>query len=196
MLTFHFVETLGQVFYRGVYEFGKLIRQGSFDGLLTKPVNTLYSTMTGHPDINDVVFLLLSGSLSMYLLTRIEITFTVTSFGLFLILLLNSFLILTGIHIFVMCFTLLTTDVDNIMFMYRDFSRLGQFPITIYHQVLSGFLFFIVPLGFMYTIPSQVLLGRTPHFSILATMAFGIAFFWLSLQAWKVTLKKYSSASS
>jgi len=195
-LTYQTIDTLAQVFYRGVYEFGNSIRTGSFDGILTKPINALFTVLTGIPDVNDAFFFVISTAVSIYLVATADLSITLSSSLWYLFLLGISFLIATGIHIFVLCITLLTTDSNNVMFTYRDVSRLGQFPITIYGELIRFSLFFIIPIGLMVTIPAQVLLNLELTYSILFTTLFGIAFFTASIQTWNWTLKKYSSASS
>lgn len=195
-VTYQLVDTAAQVFYRGVYEFGGAIRNGSFDGTLTKPINALFNVMTGMPDINDAIFLVVATGVSIYLVASAQVTITITSFLLYLFLLGISFVIATGIHIFILCITLLTTDSNNMIFMYRDVSKLGQFPVTIYYELIRLGLFFAVPIGLMVTIPAQVLLNLQPTYSILFTTVFGISFFFASLKNWNWALKRYSSASS
>ena len=195
-ITYQTIDTLAQVFYRGVYEFGNTIRTGTFDGVLTKPINALFNVMTGSPDINDVVFLVFSTGLSIYLLLTSNLNITSTSVFVYLFLLLNSFVITTAIHFFILCITMLTTDVDNVIFMYRDISKLAQFPVTLYGQPLRLALFFVVPVGLMVTVPAQVLLNVPPTVTVFATTLIGWSFLGLSFYAWNWSLKRYSSASS
>lgn len=195
-VTYQAIDVMAQVFYRGVYEFGDKIRTGNFDGILTKPVNALFNVLTGSPDINDAFFFVASTAVSIYLVATADLHITLASLLLYCFLLLNSFLIATAIHIFILCITLLTTDVDNVIFMYRDISKLGQFPVTIYFSWLRTALFFIVPIGLMVTIPTQVLVQLQPSYSIVFSSLFGVGFFLLSVKTWDWAVKKYSSASS
>lgn len=195
-VTYQLMDTLMQVAYRGVYEFGGMVRNGSFDGVLTKPINPLFRILVGKPDLNDALFLLPSSFISFYLLSTSGLTITTTSFLLYLSLLINSFIIGTGIHIFILSFTLLSNDVDNTIWLYRDISRLGQFPVTIYYELIRMALFFVVPVGLMITIPAQVLLQVPPTYNLALCWLVGLGFLFLSLRFWNWSVKKYSSASS
>lgn len=195
-LTYMFVDIIAQVFYRGVYMFSHQVRTGEFDFLLMKPVSPLFRALTGKPDINDTIFIIPSSLISFYLFSQLNLTVTISSVLWYIALLMNAFLIVTALHIFVLIAGILTTEVDGVVWLYRDLMRLGQFPVSVYMEPLRFLLFFFVPIGMMVTIPSEVLLGLPPTHSILITMLVGLAFFLLSLITWQWALKQYSSASS
>lgn len=195
-LTYQFIDTLGQVFFRGVYLFSNHIRTGTFDFFLSKPINPLFSALTGNPDINDTIMLLPTTLINLLIASQLDIHITPTSFIFFLALLINSFVILTAIHIWVLILGILTTEIDGIVWLYRDFSRLGQFPINIYTELLRFVLTFLVPISVMMTIPTQVLLHTQPMISIPVTITIGVSFLFITLQGWRWGLKNYSSASS
>lgn len=195
-LTYQLVDVIAQIMYRGVYEFGNLIRSGEFDFLLGKPLSPLFRSLAGKPDIDDAIFLLPTLGITFYLFNTLNLQITLTSTLLYLGLLVNSLLIATAFHIFVLAFGVVTTEVDNLIWTYRDVTRLGQFPISLYMEPFRTALFFILPLGFMFTVPAQVLINTSPSFSLLVTSVMGVGFLVLSLYTWNWSLKKYSSASS
>ena len=195
-LTYHIVDTIAQVFFRGVYMFSQQVKRGEFDFALAKPINPLFRSLTGAPDINDTLFLIPTFAVTIWLGQTLDVTISAWSLVLYVCLLLNSLVIATGIHILILAAGIITTDIDNLIWLYRDLSRLGQFPVTMYLQPLRFALFFLVPIGMMITIPSQVLLHVQPTVSIAVTTIFGVSFFYLSLKIWNFCLRKYSSASS
>jgi ABC-2 type transport system permease protein len=195
-LTYQFIDLTSQILYRGVYLFSYMIRSGDFDFLLMKPINPLFRALTGKPDINDAIFMIPSLGVSLYIFSTLNITLTWTAFLWYLVLLINGLLIATAIHILVLVVGVLTTEVDGIIWIYRDLNQMGKFPVTIYMQPLRFALFFIIPIGMMITIPTEVLLGVKPTFSVALAMLVGVGSFITSLKLWKWSLKKYSSASS
>lgn len=195
-LTYQFVDVLAQVFYRGVYIFSYLIRTGQFDYYLAKPINPLFRSLTGKPDINDTIFIIPTTIISIFILASLDLNITFTSVALYLVLLLNSFLIATALHILVLVIGILTTEVDGVIWIYRDLMRMGQFPVTIYLQPLRWALFFLIPIGTMITIPAQVLIGRPPEYTLILVSAIGVGSLLLSLKLWSWSLRRYSSASS
>lgn len=195
-LTYHFVDLLAQILYRGVYMFKPKIVQGTFDSLLAKPLDPLFQALTSEPDIIDTVFLVPSLLISGYIFSQLSLTITWWSALWFGILFVNSLLIATAIHIVVLVVGVLTTEVDGVIWVYRDLMQLGRFPVTIYHWPLKLALFFLVPVGMMITIPAEVLFQATPTYHILIAFLMGIGSCMVSLVLWKWSLTKYSSASS
>lgn len=195
-LVYQFVDLVAQILYRGVYTFTNYIRSGDFDFLLAKPISPLFQALTDKPDFMDLIFLAPVTITSLYLLSQLDVAITPTSLSWFLVILGNSFAIVTAFHILILATGILITEVDGVVWLYRDLSRLGQFPISIYMQPLKFILFFLVPIGMMITIPAEILLGLQPTYSILIAILIGIALVTLSMKTWKWSLKKYSSASS
>lgn len=195
-LTYYFVDLFGQMFYRGVYQFGQKVRTGEFDFYLLKPISPLFQSLAGKPDINDALFFIPSSLLSFFITTQLNIAISVSGILWFIMLFLNSLLIVTGLHMLVLAIAIRTVDVDGVIWLYRDISKLSQFPVSIYFEPLKTILFFVIPVGFMVTIPAEVLIGNEPTYSLAVTFTVGMLFLLGSYTAWKQSLKYYTSASS
>jgi ABC-2 type transport system permease protein len=193
-LTYQAIDTLSQVFFRGVYLFSWQVRSGELDFYLSKPINPLFRILTGKPDIIDAVFFLPTTVVSIWLAMQLHIHVTLTSALVYALLMINGFLISTAFHILVICLGIVTTEVDNVVMLYRDTMALARFPVDVYAEPLRGILFFLLPIGLMVTVPAQFLLNLTPSSSLVLTLLIGGGFFFLSLWIWKISLKKYTSA--
>ncbi len=194
-LTYQLVDLTSQIMYRGVYLFTHYIRSGDFDFILAQPISPLFRMLTAKPDINDTFFLIPTLAISAVIISNLSIEVTVQSLFWFLILLVNSFLLATAFHIVVLAIGILATEVDGIIWLYRDISRLAQFPVTVYLQPLRFALFFLVPVGMMITLPAEVLINQPTHSITIATFV-GISFLTFSYILWKWSIKQYTSASS
>lgn len=195
-LTYQFVDLVAQIFYRGVYLFSNQVRSGEFDFLLAKPINPLFRALTGKPDINDAIFFVPTMVITFWILSQLNLVITATSALLYGALLINSVLIITALHILVLVVGVLTTEVDGIVWLYRDLSRLGQFPVSIYFEPMRFALFFLVPIGMMITIPAEILMNLSPTYSLSLAFGMGFTSFVGSLRLWSWSLKRYGSASS
>lgn len=195
-LTYQIIDLVAQTVYRGVYIFSNLVRSGEFDFLLTKPINPLFRALTGKPDINDFLFLFPNIALATYIISILDIQVTLVSILMYFALLFNSFLIATSLHILVLVVGILTTEIDGVIWIYRDLSHMGRFPVTIYMEPLRFILFFLIPIGMMITIPTEILVGTKPTYSIFIAFSIGIGSLFVSLKTWNWALKKYSSTGS
>jgi ABC-2 type transport system permease protein len=195
-LTYNLVDLFAQIAYRGVYEFGPKVKNGTFDFYLAKPISPLFQALATKNDPIDTLLLIPNLLLSAVIINRLELNITLSSIGLFLLLFINSFLLATALHTLVLCLGILTTEVDNTIWLYRDINRLAQFPITMYLEPVRLALFFLVPVGMMITIPAQVLINRQPSYTLGVVTIFTLIFGAVSAKIWQWSLKRYSSASS
>jgi len=197
-MTFNMIDVLSQMFLRGVYMFQSKVRTGEFDYFLIKPVNALFRALTGSPDFNDFFMLVpLIGFFIWYVgqMGNSGLPISSLNFFIYLLLIMNGLLIATALHIFVLCIGILTQEVDNAIWLYRDFSQMGRFPVDIYREPLRWVVTFVVPVGIMMSVPAKVLIGEMNSLVLLA-FGVGIASFLLALWAWNRAIKSYTSASS
>lgn len=193
--TFNLVDTTSQLLLREVYRFRHFILTGDFDFTLTKPMSPLFKSLFGGSDILDVVIFFMSVGLIVFSFTNLT---GVTLFGLisYVLLFINAILIALSFHIFVLAIGVLTTEVDNVIWLYRDLTAMGRVPIDVYKEPLRGFITFVVPVGLMITFPVKSAIGILSWWFI--PLAFFVSFFFIamSMLAWKFSLRRYSSASS
>lgn len=195
-LTYQILDLLSQVMYRGVYIFGNLVRSGELDFMLSKPINPLFRALIGKPDINDFIFFFPNLLTAGYIISILDLNFTLWTTIWYLLLLANAFLIVTALHILVLVVGILTTEVDGVIWIYRDLNHLGSFPVNIYMEPLRFVLFFLIPIGMMTTIPTEIFIGIKPTYSLFWVFLVGIGSLLISLKTWNWALKRYSSTGS
>lgn len=193
--TFNIVDVITQLFLREVYRFRSYVVSGEFDYFLTKPVSPLFRALFGGSDILDVIVLIISVIL---IVIGAEHLGNITILGVitYIVLVINALVIALGFHIFVLALGILTTEVDNTLWLYRDLTQTGRVPVDIYQEPLRGFLTFIIPVAIMMTFPAKALMGTLAWPLVFVSIIISSLFIYLSLQAWDYALKEYSSASS
>lgn len=192
--TYSLIDTTAQFLFRSVYTFRQLIASGDFDLILLKPINPLFRSIAGGPDLMDLITIPPIIAITVYF--GVMLNPSLVSFLMFILLILNAIIVSMSVHIFVVSLGIITLSVDNLIMIFRDFSSMGRFPIDIYKQPLKGFLTFIVPVGLMFSIPSKALMGLVSPVGFLISFSAAILFFIVSLKFWQFALKKYTSASS
>lgn len=195
-LTYQVLDVSTQALFRGVYSFAHSIRSGEFDFFLLKPINPLFQSLLGNPDINDVIFLLPTTGVAIYLSLESGVIISLTSFALYAFLLLNALLIATALHIAILAFGIITMEVDGLTWLYRDLLSLGQYPIGAFDSPLREVLTFVVPVAVMITVPAQSLFQAIAPSTIALSLSVGIGSLLISLKVWNQALKQYTSASS
>lgn len=194
LLTFTFLGAVGQMLFREVYRFRGRLVSGEFDFDLVKPIHPLFRNLTAGFDLMDLITM---PTIVYFLGTAIaSLSYNLPDFILYTLLLGNGLLIMLAVHVFVMGFGVITTEVDHAVMVYRDLETMGRFPVDIYKEPLRQILTFVVPVGLMFTIPAKALLGLLSWQAVVGAFGVGMLSLYLSLKFWDFAVKRYSSASS
>lgn len=194
-LSFNLVDMSAQLILREVYRFRGAVISGNFDFTLIKPYNPLFRSLTSGPDLLDFITFIPLICAIAYFMNQLQIAGFV-SIALYIILIICGFIIALSFHILVLSLAILTTEIDHALWIYRDITSMGRFPVDIYREPIRGLLTFIVPVGIMMSFPVKAVLGVLSPILIIYALVFSLTFFYLSLKVWNFALKKYSSASS
>lgn len=194
-LSFNLVDILSQLFFREVYRFRQAVVMGTFDFYLVKPINSLFRSLLGGPDLIDFITLIPLIWAIVFLMIKLGIGDFVGILS-YVLLIVIAFLIAASFHILVLALAVVTTEIDHAIMSYRDIVGMGRFPIEIYKEPLRGFLTFIIPVGIMMSFPAKSLLGILSPGLIIYSIIFAAILFYVSLKIWHASLKEYSSASS
>ncbi|MGH7245639.1 MAG: ABC-2 family transporter protein [Candidatus Levyibacteriota bacterium] len=194
-MTFNLIDTGAQFLWREVYRFRDYILSGNFDYFLTKPMSPLFRSLFGGSDILDVVLLFLSVAFIGIAMQHIS---GITFFAVFLYILfvLNAFVIALSFHILILSMGILTTEIDSALWIYRDLTQMGRIPVDVYKQPFQTVLTFVIPIAIMMTFPGKVVIGALSISVIFISFLFGAGLFYSAIKFWEYALRFYVSASS
>lgn len=194
-MTYNLIDTIPQFLFRDVYRFRGQIVNGFFDHTLLKPISPLFKSLFGGSDMLDFFNLFLILFMLGVSLQHVG-SLAFINILVYILLVFNSCIIALAFHIFVLSLGILTTEVDNAVWLYRDLTQMGRFPITIYAQPVRNILTFVIPIGIMMTFPAQALLGLLSPLFVVISLCVGIILLFISYKSWQYSLKFYGSASS
>ncbi len=195
-LTFNVVDVGAQALLRGIYLMRDDVRKGNFDYLLTKPVNTLFHTLSRLTDVLDALFLLPIAGLLVYVLIQLSHNVTFWGFIGYFAFLIVSFSLVVSIHILSASLTVWTMESENGIWFYRESMTLGRFPPEIFSYTIQMIFTFVLPVIVMVAFPVKALLGTLSGAWIATAVLIAVVFAVVSLSLWKKSLSHYSSASS
>lgn len=194
-LSFNLVDILAQLMFREVYRFRQAVVSGTFDFYLIKPINPLFRSLFTGPDLLDFITLVPLIFAIIFFINKLNL-FNIYNLLIYIFMILIGFLIALSFHILVLALAVVTTEIDNAIFLYRDFVAMGRMPIDIYIEPIRSILTFIIPVGIMMTFPARALMGLLSPLLILYALFFSVLLFFISIKIWRRSLKEYSSASS
>lgn len=193
-LTFIFIDSATQMFFREVYRFRPLVVNGDLDLILVKPYKTIFRVLMGGADVADLFTLPPLVFFMIYIGAKIDAS--AIEAVVYILLLISSFVIAASMHIFVLAMGIITYEIDHSIMIYRDFTRLATLPTDIYREPVKSFVTYFIPVGIMITIPAKVFIGMASFYWLAVSIAVACILLFLSLRFWNFALKKYSSASS
>lgn len=194
-LSFNLIDIISQLLFREVYRFRSAILSGTFDFYLIRPINPLFRSLFTGADLLDLLTLIPLLIAIIFFIQKMQI-FNFINLGFYLLMIIIGFLIALSFHILVLSMGILTTEIDNTIMLYRDIVAMGRMPVDIYMEPIRGFITFIIPVGVMMTFPAKALMGILSLNLIIYSMIFSLTLFYFSLNMWKLSVRKYSSASS
>ena len=195
-LIFNVIDSLTQLLFRGVYVFRQRVVSGAFDLDLLKPLPSYFRPLFGSTDILDVIFFFPLVLFTAYYISTNNIVTSPQDILIFALFLGVALVVAFSIHLFVAAMGVITTEIDHLIQVYRDFTNIARFPTAIYGQALQLFLTFVIPIVILITVPANALMGMlTPQLGIIA-VAIATASFLFARMFWKFALARYTSASS
>lgn len=192
----------GMFFKHPMLDMEEMIRTGSFDGILTKPMNTLFHVVARqfqHGFIGHTVMCVFTFA---YCFRALNIELNAIKIFLFLLFLLGASLLQAAFMIFSgsMCFFFVksTSVVETAIYSIRSFLN---YPITVYGHAIQIFLTFIIPYAFVNFYPAEYFLSYKenalfhPLLQYL-TPVIGLGLFFGAVCFWRYGVSKYQSTGS
>ncbi|MBI4787566.1 MAG: ABC-2 family transporter protein [Chloroflexi bacterium] len=172
------------------------IRDGSFDFVLTKPVNAQFISSLRNIVVWRFADVLIGMGLIVYALGLLHVTPTLPQIGAFVVMLAAGTIIIYSIWLLMVSLAFWFVKIENITEVFSAFYEAGRYPVTIYPGLIRAILTFVVPVAFVTTFPASALLGRLEPETMLLGVFLAALFFFISNRFWNFALRHYSSASS
>lgn len=166
---------------------------GDFDFTLTKPISSAWLTSFGEFSMYNLISALSGIVLIGYYFVANWASVSITNVLFFVCSLILAAIIWYSIYLLFTSFTL-SIPRNGFMSIAKEILGLTRYPTSIYVQSLQFVFYTVVPIAFVSTIPSEILIGKiTPSILILGA---GIAILLLRISywVWKMNVKKFVSA--
>jgi len=195
----HIGFSIPEALARGFDNFGLLIRNGDFDRVLLRPLNTIFQMAS-----REIQWIRLGRFLQGFIVlawgcSQMQVSLTSLHFLIILLAIIGTAAVFYGLFILQATLTFWTTETLELMNI-TTFGGLevGQYPMSIYGPILRGFFTFIIPLACVAYYPIAAALNHESIPMWLGTIAplGGLVFLYLSIQLWKVGVRHYSSTGS
>jgi len=196
---FMFIQSLKNLFIGpsldSIAGLGGELWTGGFDFTLLKPVPTqLYISIRNWAPLT-LIDLVISLIVIIYSFVHVYSDFSINSLLIFIIAIFSSLIILYSILLILssLAFWYLGTPV---LWIFNSVMETGRYPVRVYPFVFRFILTWIIPVGLIVSIPAEALMAKADVHEVLFGLVFGIVSYIAAVLFFKLSIKKYSSASS
>ncbi|MCA9519456.1 MAG: ABC-2 family transporter protein [Myxococcales bacterium] len=172
------------------------VRSGTLDFLLTKPADAQFLVSIARFEFWRLSSLLWGISLCGYAFFRIGRVPGGVDILLALLLLVCGAAVLYSICIFVASLAFVIVKMDSLPFIFSSFLDFARWPASIFRGVVHLIFTVVFPVAILTTYPAEAALGRISLSSLAWGIAWSGALLLLSRLAFRVAVRRYTSASS
>jgi ABC-2 type transport system permease protein len=191
------------IFFTGLRDFGKTVRNGDFDRLILRPrgllfqiifVNADWFAAVGHGCLGLTLFLLAAG--------KVGIRWDFFNILYYLFAIAGGVLIQGAVFLFLASLNIYLLETSSLKeVFYWNVRRFAGYPIGIFHKVIQIFMIYVMPFAFVNYFPAQYLLRKDdglsyPGFYLYLTPAVGIVMFLAAYVFWRYSLRFYKSSGN
>ena len=174
----------------------EMVRLGTLDFVLTKPVNSQFLASLRYSQLFSGVDILSGAAIVMVAMARMNYTPHWLDLARFVLMFVMAVCIVYSIWMVMATMSFWFVKVGNLSELFNSIWDTGRFPVSTFQGVLRVFLTVAVPIAFITTFPAQAVLGTLDDLTLVSAIAIGIVMFGFSAWFWHYAVSRYSSASS
>lgn len=172
------------------------VRNGTFDFVLVKPVNSQFYASFHSLTMWRLVDILAGAGLIGYALYKLQVVPTVQQYFAFFALVLIALVIVYCFWLAMMTMSFWFVKVDNLAELFYSFYEAARFPVSVYGTWLRAILTFVIPIAFITTVPATALIGSLEPIEMLFGLAIALVLLFGTNRLWNFAIRSYASASS
>ena len=187
---------MGVFFVSNIMRLPQQVQTGEFDFYLTKPVPVTWYVAFQRTHIDNIGNVLAGCAIAAYAFAIREAAVSPALLGAGVVIALAGVAIYFSL---LMIIATLVFLVDRLEFLWGFNVLLSEpltFPFDVFPRIPQVALTYLVPIAFVVFVPAQAFTGRLSWWHLPVSIGLAIVFLILASLAWRVGLRRYSSASS
>lgn len=189
-------------FFNPVFQLSRMIKDGTFDEVLTKPLNSLLYLVCRETNSAYFIHMGLAILIMVVALTNLTISLSISAILFLILVLIGGALIQGGLMLSIAVSAFWSVENNGLLtILFGKARNFIKYPISIYSEALQFLLTFILPFAFINFFPVQFFLDKNdftifhPIFQFL-TPAVGLVCITIAYRLWKIGVNNYQSSGS
>jgi ABC-2 type transport system permease protein len=187
---------LGLVFVFNLRDLPYKIVKGDLDLILTKPIDSQFMVSLWRPYFASVPSLMCGLIVAVWGFSQTHAVFYFRNLAFFLLAFVCGLIIAYSLGMTITTLSMWFINATSLPFLAQQIIQISGRPSGIFINFWRLIFLFVVPIIFMVSLPTEILIGKTPFYWSLLSVSLAIIFLYLSRRFWHFALRHYSSASS
>jgi len=194
----HFIQQIFQAFFLiNCTNLSELIRTGKLDFLLLLPVNTRFVVSFRQVDLGAFVNAAFALALMAYAARQMHLVPSLWQVVGFLVLCLAGILIHYSLMFLLASISFWTVRAQGIVWGYYNLFNIARMPDEAFRGLFKALFTFAIPMLLVSNVPVRVLANKVSSpGSLVLLLAMTVVCFCISEWGWRVSIRRYTSASS
>ncbi|OGD62477.1 hypothetical protein A2160_00140 [Candidatus Beckwithbacteria bacterium RBG_13_42_9] len=184
------------VFEENFTHLPRAIYRGELDFVLTKPINSQFLVTLSRFSLRSLLRIIAGLGILIWALAAYRLQITFSGALMAAVAMFFGFVIIYSFWFMTLILAFWVGNIENLYYLFMPIFSISRNPIDIFPRAIQGLFSFVIPLTFVATIPTQVLLGRDIGQMLLLGFVLAGFSLWISHQLWLTALRSYTSASS
>ncbi len=191
------------IFFTGLRDFGRTVRDGGFDRFILRPRGLLFQLIfsnadwfaaIGHGGLGIVLFVISAGN--------VGITWSAGTVIYYIAAVIGGVLIQGAIFLFLATLNIYLLETNSLKeLFYWNMRKFAGYPISIFHKAIQFCMIYVVPFAFVNYFPAQYLLRKEdmagyPSVYMYLTPAVGAVLYLAAYGFWRYSLRFYKSSGN
>ena len=194
----HFIQQLFQAFFLiNCTNLSELVRTGKLDFLLMLPVNTRFIVSVRQMDLGAFVNAATAVAVMFYAANQLALT---PSAGLilgFLVLCAAGIIIHYSLMFLLATISFWSVKAQGVVWAYYNLFNIARLPDAAFKGLFKVFFTFAIPMLLVSNVPAKLLVRKLGSpLEMLLLLAMAVICLTISEAGWRVSVRRYTSASS
>jgi ABC-2 type transport system permease protein len=181
------------VFWPNMRQLTEEVFNGEMSKYLVKPVNTIFIVLTQNINYHNIPRFFVGLFVLLHSIKKLDIPVSIWQILMTTIVFIFGLILIYSLWFILATISFWVERLNNINDIMPQFRSVYQVPVKVFSG-LTGFIFtYVIPLGLITTLPSEVILGRVNYFSVVYLIFSATLFLLTSIYFFNYSIKKYSS---